>query len=554
MTGLAYDSGLDGQPIRSRRDQTKYVVITGGVLSGLGKGTATASIGRLLKTDGKNILVVKCDGYLNVDPGTMNPIEHGEVFVLKDGTEVDMDFGHYERFIGVEGRGDWNITSGKLFLRLIEKERKGLFLGRTIQVIPHVVNEVLDWWMRLRDEHDPDYMLIEIGGTVGDIENSWFLEAARRLKHMVGQDNIAYVHLTYLPMLHNTGELKTKPAQRDLALLGQLGIHPDIVIARSRYPLNQRLKEKISLAVDLPPERIITGLDVKNIYELPIMFHREGLTDILSQVLHIDINPQLDEWTRLLNNMNTDDKVSIVISGKYTALHDSYASVLEALKHAGAHNHVGVEVRWVETTDIERGRVRVEDVLDGVDGVIVPGGFGKRGVEGKMKVIEYVRENRIPFLGICLGLQLAVIEYARNVCGLSDANSTEFDPGTPHPVIDLLPEQRGIDRLGGTMRLGSYPAHLREGSLVHRLYGEMVVHERHRHRYEVNPEYHSTLEENGLVLSGLSPNGRLVEFIELSEREHPYFVATQSHPELQSRFESPAPLFFGLVGAAKDRL
>lgn len=533
---------------------TKFIFITGGVLSGLGKGTATASIGRLLKNGKNKIVVVKCDGYLNVDPGTMNPIEHGEVFVLNDGTEVDMDFGHYERFIGVEGEGDWNITSGKLFLRLIEKEREGKFLGKTIQIVPHAVNEVIEWWLQLRDKHDPDYMLIEIGGTVGDNENFWFIEAARRMPRIIGKENVAYIHLTYLPMLYNTGELKTKPAQRDVALLRSLGIYPDIIIARSHYRLPERIRKKLALMLDVNEDRIVSGVDISNIYEIPIMFYDNGMINSLSNILNEKIDVNLSEWKQLLNKMkNPNHEINVAICGKYTDLHDSYASVIEALHHAGAHLDTSVNIKWVETTDIENNVISVENALKDVDGIIVPGGFGSRGVEGKIKVIEHARKNNIPFLGLCYGLQLSVIEYARHVCGLKDANSTEIDPNTHHPVIDILPEQRNVTKKGGTMRLGAYPAHLVPGTIVHSLYNKDVVYERHRHRYEVNPEYHQILREKGLIFSGMSPDGRLVEFIELPKKIHQYFVATQAHPELKSRFEKPAPLFYGLVKACIDK-
>ncbi|MCD6227782.1 CTP synthase [Candidatus Micrarchaeota archaeon] len=529
----------------------KYIFISGGVLSGLGKGTATASIGRLLKNNGdKKIIVVKCDGYLNVDPGTMNPIEHGEVFVLNDGTEVDMDFGHYERFIGVEGEGDWNITSGKLFSRLIDKEREGKFLGKTIQIIPHAVDEVIEWWVDIENKHNPDYMLIEIGGTVGDNENFWFLEAARRLPKRIGRKNVAYVHLTYLPMLYNTGELKTKPAQRDIALLRSLGIHPDVLIARSHYNLPKRIRKKLSSMVDMKEDRIISGVDVKNIYEIPVMFYEQGMVNILSEILNDEINVNLEKWNNILENIkHPDNDITIAICGKYTDLHDSYASVIEALNNAGAHLKTNVNIKWIETTDIENNTISVEESLKNVDGIIVPGGFGSRGVEGKIKVIRYARENKIPFLGLCYGLQLAVIEYARNICNLKDANSTEINPNTPYPLIDILPEQKNVVNKGGTMRLGAYPANLVMGTLVHSLYNKDVVYERHRHRYEVNPEYHEILQKNGLMFSGMSPDKRLVEFIELPRNVHPYFVATQAHPELKSRFERPAPLFYGLVRA-----
>ncbi len=533
---------------------TKFLFISGGVLSGLGKGVATASIGRLLKNhDDKKIVVVKCDGYLNVDPGTMNPIEHGEVFVLNDGTEVDMDFGHYERFIGVESEGDCNITSGKLFLRIINKEREGKYLGKTIQIIPHAVDEVISWWEELKNKHNPDYMLIEIGGTVGDNENFWFLEAAKKMSHVYGKENVCYVHLTYLPMLYNTGELKSKPAQRDIALLRSMGINPNIVIARSHYKLSTRIKDKLAKLSDIADDQVVSAIDVDNIYDIPLMFDKEGIVKSLSKTLNEDIQPDLTNWNKILHNMkNPEHSITIAMCGKYTELHDSYASVIEALSHAGAHLNAKVNIKWIETTDIENNVKTVEDLLSDVNGIIVPGGFGSRGVEGKIKVVNYARENKVPYLGICYGLQMAVIEFARNVCNMENANGTEINSDTKYPVIVILPDKENVKDMGGTLRLGQYPANLKKGTKVHGLYNEDVVYERHRHRYEVNPEYHNILKEKGLIFSGMSPDDRLVEFIEVED--HPYFVATQGHPELKSRFEKPAPLFYGLVKSALDVL
>ncbi len=527
---------------------TKFVVITGGVLSGLGKGVAAASIGRLLKNHGK-IICIKCDGYLNVDPGTMNPIEHGEVFVLNDGGEVDMDFGHYERFVGIQCRSDWNLTSGKVFNKVITKERKGQFLGKTIQIFPHVINEIKEWIFALVRQEQPEIALLEIGGTVGDIENSWFVEAARQLKKAVGQENIAYVHLTYVPFLHSVGEPKTKIAQRDVALLREKGITPDIIICRSRDALSEKIKEKLSMFCDTDASQVISGHDVDNIYEVPLVFLKEGLLEILNRKLSLRHNAELEEWQSLVNRIkNPKQEATIAICGKYTALKDSYASIIEALIHAGAHNDAKVVLKWIETTDIEDGKVRVEDALKGVSGVLVPGGSGGRGAEGKIAVIKHARENKMPYLGICYGLQLAVIEFARNVCGLSQANTTEINPKTPHPVIDLLPEQKTVTAMGGTMRLGACRALLEEGSIVRQLYNAAEASERHRHRYEVNPDYHARLRAGGMKLSGISPDGRLAEFIELPG--HPYFVATQAHNELTSRLEKPNPLFLGFIKAA----
>ncbi len=528
--------------------QTKYVVVTGGVLSGLGKGTATAALGRLLKNSAK-ILTIKCDGYLNVDPGTMNPVEHGEVFVLNDGCEVDMDFGHYERFLNVQCKGDWNLTSGKIFNRVISKERKGHYLGKTIQIFPHVINEIKEWIASLVKQEQPNIVLIEIGGTLGDIENSWFVEAARQLKKDVGQENITYVHLTYVPFLHSVGEPKTKTAQRDVALLREKGITPDIIICRSKDALPAKVKEKLSLFCDIDPSHIISGKDVESIYEIPLMFLKEGMIDTLNQRLGLHHQPEIAEWEKLVVRIqHPTNTVTIAICGKYTELKDSYASIIEALVHAGAHNDTKVNLKWIETTDIEQGKLTVEQVLEGVHGVLVPGGFGGRGVEGKIALIKAARENKIPYLGICYGLQLAVVEFARNACKLAGAHTTEIDSQTPHPVIDILPEQKSIADLGGTMRLGAYKAMLEKESQVAQLYNAREAWERHRHRYEVNPAYHDRLRVNGMRLSGLSEDGKLVEFIELPD--HPFFLATQAHNELTSRLEKPNPLFYGFVRAA----
>jgi CTP synthase len=527
--------------------QTKYIVITGGVLSGLGKGTATAAIGRLLK-DHHKIVTIKCDGYLNVDPGTMNPVEHGEVFVLADGGEVDMDFGHYERFIGVTCKSNWNLTSGKVFSRVIAKEREGQYLGKTIQIFPHIIDEIKKWWQEIVQQEKPDIMTIEVGGTVGDIENSWFIEAARQLKKQVGPDNVMYIHLTYVPYLDSVGEPKTKPAQRDIALLREKGISPDIIICRSKNPLSSKLKEKIAFFCDVASNEVISGRDIESIYEIPLMFRKEGLLDRIKEKLKLDFREDLSEWETLVNRIKNPEKnITIAVCGKYTELKDSYASISEALTHAGAHCDARVNLKWVETTEVENGKLSVQDALKGVDGVLIPGGFGSRGIEGKISIIKYIREHNIPFLGICYGLQLAVIEFARDVCSIKAAHTTEIDEKTTDPVIDYIPEQRTITSKGGTMRLGACKAILQKGSLVHKLYNSDEAWERHRHRYEVNPKYHDVLLKNGMLFSGTSENKRLVEYIELPK--HPYFVATQAHNELTSRLESPNPLFLGFVQA-----
>lgn len=528
--------------------QTKYIIITGGILSGLGKGTATASIARLLK-DHNKIVTLKCDGYLNVDPGTMNPIEHGEVFVLADGGEVDMDFGHYERFLGITCKSHWNLTSGKVFSRVIAKEREGKYLGKTIQIFPHVIDEIKQWWREIVAQEKPDLMTIEIGGTVGDMENPWFVEAARQWKKEVGADNIMYVHLTYIPFLETVGEPKTKPAQRDIALLREKGISPDIIICRSRDMLSKKLKEKISLMCDVEINQVISGKDIESIYEIPLMFKQEALVERIREKLKIEAKTDLSEWEKLVQSIKSSKNiVTIAVCGKYTELKDSYASIIEALTHAGAHCDAKVNLKWIETTDLEDGKLSVPEALKDVNGVLIPGGFGARGVEGKISIINHIREKKIPFLGICYGLQLAIVEFARNICNLKGAHTTEIDDKTPHPVIDYIPEQRNIKSKGGTMRLGACKSVLQKGTIVHQLYGSDEAWERHRHRYEVNPAYHDVLLKNGMVFSGSSEDKRLVEFIELPG--HPFFVATQAHNELTSRLEKPNPLFYGFVKAA----
>ncbi|MBW1779906.1 MAG: CTP synthase (glutamine hydrolyzing) [Deltaproteobacteria bacterium] len=524
---------------------TKYITVTGGVLSGLGKGIAAASIGHLLSSKLK-IIPIKCDGYLNVDPGTMNPFEHGEVFVLDDGAEVDMDFGHYERFLGVTCKSTWNLTMGKVFDIVRKKERKGDYLGKTVQYIPHVTDVIKSHIFDIVKKEEPDLVIIEIGGTVGDIENELFLEAMRQMKEDVGRDNIIYIHLTYVPVPYGVNEQKSKPTQQSVNLLKQRGIFPDIIIGRCPEFLTKEIKVKISNFCDVNPDAVITGLDVDDIYEIPIIFEQEGLPEIIHKKLNIYSPPDLRKWKRLVNNIrNPDRQIKIAMCGKYTRLEDSYASIIESFNHCSAHFSSKIDLKWVETTDLKD-----TSFLNDVDGLVVPGGFGSRGTEGKIEAIRLARERNIPFLGLCLGLQLAVIEFARNACNLTGAGSTEMDPETPHPVIDILPEQKEITEKGGTMRLGAYPATLKEGTLVHSLYRKPEVSERHRHRYEVNPDYHEVLQEKGMVFSGTSSDGRLVEFIELPQLK--FFAATQAHPELKSRIESPAPLFYGFVKACLD--
>jgi CTP synthase len=525
---------------------TKYIIVTGGVLSGLGKGIAAASIGHLLSSRLK-IIPIKCDGYLNVDPGTMNPFEHGEVFVLDDGGEVDMDFGHYERFLGISCKTKWNLTMGKVFNMVRERERRGDYLGKTVQYIPHVTDVIKQHIYEVTSEEDADLVIVEIGGTVGDIENELFLEAMRQMKEDVGRENIIYIHLTYIPIPYTVGEQKSKPTQQSVNLLKQRGIFPDIIIGRCSELLTKEIRAKISSFCDVAPEAVITGLDVDDIYEIPVVFENEGLPEIIHKKLNIYSPPDLRRWKKLIDTIrNPKSEISVAVCGKYTKLEDSYASIIESLNHCSAHLGCRIVLRWIETTNLSDVRS-----LNGVNGVIVPGGFGTRGTEGKIEIIRRGREENIPFLGLCLGLQLAVVEFARNACNLTGAHSTEFDPDTPHPVIDLLPEQKNITEKGGTMRLGAYEAALKKGSLVRNLYGADSISERHRHRYEVNPKYHTILTDRGLVFSGTSQDGRLVEFIELPT--HEFFVATQAHPELKSRMEKPSPLFYGFIQACMRR-
>ncbi len=525
---------------------TKFVFVTGGVLSGLGKGIAAASIGHLLQK--YRVIPVKCDGYLNVDPGTMNPYEHGEVFVLDDGGEVDMDFGHYERFLGVSTKQGWNLTMGKVYEKIRKKERRGDYLGKTVQYVPHVTNLIIDWWKYIAKKEEAEILLVEIGGTVGDIETDLYIEAARQLGRELKPADRLYVHLTYVPIPYGVNEQKSKPTQQSVNLLRSKGIKPDIVIGRCKEILTKEIKQKIALFADMDEKAVISGLDVDNIYKIPLIFNNEQLPKIIEKKLRIKVKPDLTELRDLVTNMSTaTNNITVAIAGKYTKLEDSYASILESLNHCSANLHTKIIIKWLETSN----GFDLAEELKEVDAVIVPGGFGTRGIEGKIKVINYCRNNNVPFLGICYGLQLAIVEFARNVCNLKKANTEEAEPETEHNVVCILPEQKTVMEKGGTMRLGSYPARLKKGTLIRKLYKKEIINERHRHRYEVNPEYHETLENNGLVISGMSPNGKLAEFIELPS--HPYFVATQAHPELKSNIFRPAPLFLGLVKAGIQR-
>ena len=527
--------------------ERKYIIVTGGVLSGLGKGIAAASVGKLLSSRLK-IVPLKLDGYLNVDPGTMNPIEHGEVFVLDDGGEVDMDFGHYERFLNVTCKFEWNLTMGKVFEKVRKKERHGDYLGKTVQFIPHVTNQIQDWIVERGEKENADLVLIEIGGTVGDIENELYIEACRQLSDKVGKSNIMYIHLTYIPIPTGVNEQKTKPSQQSVNLLRQKGIQPDVIIGRCSEYIEEKNKEKIARFCNIDKNAVITGLDVDNIYKIPSIFEKEGIVEILHKKLQIYSPPDLSSWKRLVANLNNPEKnINIAICGKYTALEDSYASILEALKHCEANLRCKINLKWVETSE----NSNFSELLKDIQGVIVPGGWGSRGVEGKIAAVKYVRENNIPFLGICFGLQMAVIEYARNICGLARANSLEADPQTPHPLIFLLPSQKDVVDMGGTLRLGAHDVIIKQNTQAFEMFGEKT-RQRFRHRYEVNPLYIPQLEEKGLIFSGISEDeDNVMQLIELPN--HPYFMAGQFHPELTSKLEAPHPMFYGLIKAAIER-
>ncbi len=539
--------------------KTKFIIVTGGVLSGLGKGVAAASIGALLSSRMK-VIPVKCDGYLNTDPGTMNPTEHGEVFVLDDGGEVDMDFGHYERFLNIQARFQWNLTMGKVFKQILDKERKGDFLGKTVQFIPHVTNHIKDHFFTVADEENADIMLIEIGGTIGDLENEFYVEAVRQLSHDVGTDNCLFVHLTYVPIPSGVGEQKSKPSQMSVRDLNAKGIYPSLVIGRCSEYLTPVIKQKIALFCNLEPNQIISGVDVRNVYEIPLIYEKEGVPEILLKKLRIYAPPHLNEWSRLVQNINRNLEkprkiLTVAICGKYTALEDSYASVVEAIKHAAAHLDLKAEIRWVDTERVESDPRSTQEWLKGVDAVIVPGGFGSRGIEGKITLIQYVREQKIPFLGICYGMQLAVVEYARNVRGMKGANTTEVEKDglkVETPVIAYLPGQEKIRDMGATMRLGGHDVLVKAGSKAQKIYRSAEkIRERFRHRYEVNPEYVYELEQGGLVFSGKSSTEDIMQIMELEN--HPYFLACQFHPELKSTLLNPAPLFLELLRVADEQ-
>ncbi len=526
----------------------KHVFVTGGVVSSLGKGITAASLGRLLKSRGFKVTIQKLDPYLNVDPGTMSPFQHGEVFVTDDGTETDLDLGHYERFTDEMLGRDSNVTAGQIYWSIVTKERKGEFLGGTVQVIPHVTNEIKQRILNLATGDDKHIVITEVGGTVGDIESLPFLEAIRQFKKDVGKENVLYIHVTLVPYIESSSELKTKPTQHSVKELRSIGIQPDIIVARSDRPIDTAIKRKIGLFCDIEATNVVSAIDAENLYIIPLRLHEEGLDDIVVDCLDLkNGNADLSEWEDLVKRIQgVEHSVKIGLVGKYVQLPDAYLSVVEALKHGGYYNNTDVEIVWVdaETTNSDE----VEKQLAEIDGILVPGGFGIRGIEGKIHAVKVARENNIPFFGICLGLQCAVVEYARNVVGFAGANSSEFEPETPYPVIDLLPEQKAVEDMGGTMRLGAYPCRIADNTFALKAYGAGDIEERHRHRYEVNSDYIDDLTKAGLVLSGLSPDGRLVEIIEI--KDHPWFVGTQFHPEFKSRPNRPHPLFRDFVGAA----
>ncbi len=529
---------------------SKYVFVTGGVVSSLGKGIIAASLGRLLRARGISTTIVKLDPYLNVDPGTMSPYQHGEVFVTEDGAETDLDLGHYERFISTNLSRVNNVTAGTIYKSVLEKERRGDYLGGTVQMIPHVTNEIKAFIKKATAQSQAEVVIVEIGGTVGDIESLIFLEAIRQMRKDIGIHDVCYIHATMIPNLKTTHELKTKPTQHSVELLRSRGIQPDVLVCRSELTLSPSIREKLALFTDVSSNAVIECIDVKHLYEVPIILEKEGLAQRVLERLHLPKNePDLREWKELVDKVKKPtETVNVAIVGKYVMLSDAYISVVEALKHAGLKTGAEVKIKWVLSEDIEASGA--EEHLTGMDGILVPGGFGDRGIEGKIEAATYARENNIPYLGLCLGMQTAVIEFARNVASLEEAHSTEFDPKTPHPVIDLMPDQHNVVLKGGTMRLGRYPCKIQDKTKAREVYGKEEISERHRHRYEVNNSHREELQNHGMVFSGLSPDGNLVEMIEIPS--HPYFLACQFHPELKSRPDKPHPLFIGLVQAMID--
>ncbi|WP_018923197.1 CTP synthase [Salsuginibacillus kocurii] len=528
---------------------TKYIFVTGGVVSSLGKGITAASLGRLLKNRGLEVTIQKFDPYINVDPGTMSPYQHGEVFVTDDGAETDLDLGHYERFIDINLSQNSNVTTGKVYSSVIRKERRGDYLGGTVQVIPHVTNEIKERVYRAGRETGADVVITEIGGTVGDIESLPFLEAIRQIKSDVGVDQVMYIHCTLIPYLSAAGEMKSKPTQHSVKELRSLGIQPNMIVVRTESPVPQDMKEKIALFCDINKNAVIEARDADTLYKVPLELQSQRVDELVCEHLGLTTDePDMTEWKALVEKVqNLNGTVKIALVGKYVALPDAYLSVVESLKHAGYAFDADVEVDWINAEDVSA--ENVQEKLQNADGILVPGGFGDRGIEGKLHAIQYARENKVPFLGICLGMQLASVEFARNVAGIEEAGSAELEPETPNPVIDLLPEQKDVEDMGGTLRLGLYPCKLQEGTVTKAAYEQEVIYERHRHRYEFNNQYREALENAGFIFSGTSPDGRLVEIIEIAD--HPYFVASQFHPEFVSRPTRPQPLFREFIGAAR---
>lgn len=532
---------------------TKYIFVTGGVVSSLGKGITAASLGRLLKSRGYRVTIQKFDPYINIDPGTMSPYQHGEVFVTDDGAETDLDLGHYERFIDINLSKNSNTTTGKIYQSVINKERRGDYLGGTVQVIPHITNEIKERVFRVGQQDNADFVITEIGGTVGDIESLPFLEAIRQVKKDVGKNDVLYIHVTLVPYISAAGELKTKPTQHSVKELRSIGISPDIIVCRSEKPISKEMREKMAMFCDVDPDAVIQNLTARSIYEVPMLMEEQGLDTIVLRKLEMEDKPKdMQGWHDMVARIlkKYDKKVTIAVVGKYVALQDAYISITESLRHAAVANEAELDIHWVNAEEIEADDTDMAKVMAGVDGILVPGGFGNRGIEGKVKAIQYAREHKIPFFGICLGMQCAVIEFARHVCGMADANSSEFNPNSTHPVIDLMPEQLDVEDLGGTMRLGLYPCKVYPDTLTSKAYNAELIYERHRHRYEFNNAFREEIVGKGLVLGGTLPNGRLVEIVELPESEHPWFLGAQFHPEFKSRPTNPHPLFREFVGAA----
>lgn len=526
---------------------TKYVFVTGGVVSGLGKGITASSIALLLKSRGYKVFMQKFDPYINVDPGTMNPMQHGEVYVTFDGCETDLDLGHYERFIDEELNYTSNITSGKIFASVIEKERKGEFLGATVQMIPHITNEIKNKVYEAGISSGADVVITEIGGTVGDIESQAFIEALRQIQYEKGEENTFFVHVTLIPYIFGSNELKTKPTQNSVKDLRNMGIKPNALICRTPFETPKYLKEKMSLFCSIPEENIIDAVDVNNLYQIPINFYNQKIDEVILKQFRLPIKrAKIKYWNNLIDTVNHLDKeIEIALVGKYVDLHDAYLSVKESLMHAGYKYHTKVNINWIDSESLEDSKVNLNKVFKNSNGIIVPGGFGSRGIEGKIKAIKYARENNLPFLGLCLGMQLAVIEYARDVCGIEDASSTEFDPLCKNPIIDLMEEQKSVINMGGTLRLGNYECNIMKGTLAYNDYGKTKILERHRHRYEFNNKYKKVLEDNGMIFSGINEKANLVEIIELPKHKH--FIACQFHPEFKSRPNRPHPLFDSFI-------